>query len=93
MEILNKLCLRDFSRLHPRSRRALARWLEITEAARWRHMTDVQADFASAEEVKGWVIFNLHGNAYRLVTVIRFPQQQVIIHQAMTHAEYDRWKP
>jgi mRNA interferase HigB len=90
MEILNKLCLRDFSRLHPRSRSPLARWLEITEAARWR---DVQADFASAEDVKGWVVFNLHGKAYRLVTVIRFPQQQVIIHQAMTHADYDRCKP
>ncbi len=93
MDIRNRQLIRDFARRHPRSRSPLGRWEDITSAAVWRNVLDVQASFPSAEDVRGWIVFNIHGNAYRLAAFIRYPQQQVIVHRIMTHSQYDRWQP
>jgi mRNA interferase HigB len=93
MEVLNLEVLAAFSKKHPLARKPLSRWLELTGFAQWNSVTDVQKNFKTAEDVKGYVVFNIHGNAYRLIAVIRYPKKQVIVHEALTHAEYDRWKP
>jgi mRNA interferase HigB len=40
------------------------------------------------------VVFNIGGNAYRLVAAIHYNKQVVYVLRIMTHAEYDRgeWK-
>lgn len=39
-------------------------------------------------------IFNIAGNAYRLITAIHYNSGKVFVLRFMTHAEYDRqtWK-
>jgi mRNA interferase HigB len=93
MEILNREAIALFARKYSRSRNALCRWLDITGAASWKNILDVQRDFNSAEDVKGYVVFNIHGNDYRLITVIRYLKKQVFVHEVFTHPRYDRWKP
>jgi mRNA interferase HigB len=40
------------------------------------------------------VIFDIAGNRYRLIAIIRYDLEQVDIETILTHAEYDRdkWK-
>ena len=38
-----------------------------------------------------YTVFNIGGNKARLITVIRYNAQQVVIHEVLTHAEYDVW--
>jgi len=38
-----------------------------------------------------YTIFNIKGNAYRLVAAIHYNRQKVYIRHVFTHAEYDRW--
>ena len=36
-----------------------------------------------------FTVFNIDGNKARLIAIIRYNSQQVVIHQVLTHAEYD----
>lgn len=38
-----------------------------------------------------YTVFNIGGNKVRLITVMRYNAQQVVIHEVLTHAEYDVW--
>jgi len=92
VEIINREALTVFAKRHSLSRKPLSRWVDITIAAVWTNIIDVQKDFKSAEDVKGYVVFNIHGN-YRLICVIRLDKKQVFVHEMFTHPEYDKWQP
>jgi mRNA interferase HigB len=93
VEIINREALTVFAKRQSLSRKPLSRWIDITTAALWTSVIDVQTDFKSAEDVKGYVVFNIHGNNYRLISMIRYDKKQVIVHEMLTHSEYDRWQP
>lgn len=38
-----------------------------------------------------YTVFNIGGNKVRLITIMRYKAQQVVIHKVLTHAEYDLW--
>ena len=38
-----------------------------------------------------FTIFNIGGNKTRLITIMQYRFKQVIIHEVLTHAEYDAW--
>lgn len=38
-----------------------------------------------------YTVFNIGGNKARLITIVRYKAQQVVIHKVLTHAEYDSW--
>ena len=38
-----------------------------------------------------FTVFNIGGNKTRLITIMRYKHQQVVIHEVLTHAEYDAW--
>lgn len=93
MEINNLRAIRQFQTKHPDSRAALERWITITKAAVWKRIIDVQCSFPSAEDVKGWAVFNIKGNDFRLITSIAYFEQEVNVHEILTHQQYNRWKP
>jgi mRNA interferase HigB len=43
---------------------------------------------------KKFVVFNVGGNKYRIVAIVNFKGQIVIVEVALTHKQYDkgRWK-
>jgi mRNA interferase HigB len=57
-------------------------------------LVDVRADFPHADAVDISMVFNLGGNKYRLVSVIKYRWRIVYIRHILTHAEYDegKWK-
>lgn len=84
---------------HASSEEVLRRWYKVVDKAYWKNWADVKATFPHADLVRGYsgttlVVFNVGGNAYRLVVRVLFEYGRVYIKRVMTHAEYskDRWK-
>ena len=38
-----------------------------------------------------FTVFNIGDNKARLIAIMRYKSQQVVIHEVLTHAEYDAW--
>jgi mRNA interferase HigB len=93
VEIINESDLHSFCKRHSNARSPVANWIDITKAAVWKTFADVRETFRTADYIKDFVIFDVGGNNFRLITSISYPQQRVYVLQMMTHAEYDRWKP
>ena len=80
-----------FSRKHRDAAAPLARWCREVAAVEWSGPQAIREMFAAASfRPSNRVIFNLKGNAYRLVVRVNFPLQQVIVEWIGTHAEYNR---
>jgi mRNA interferase HigB len=72
-------------------------WTSVVERVRWHNFTEVRCFFTDADNVNGYVIFNIRQNRYRLVTVIHYAKTtealktdgHVYIRSFLTHKEYD----
>jgi mRNA interferase HigB len=64
------------------------------EKTEFHSFAELRTAFPSADKVQDWIVFNIGGNKYRLITVIHFNRSRVYIRHVLTHAEYDRgdWK-
>lgn len=75
----------------------LAVWVSIIKQVRWTSFVDVRSTFSDADNVDGYVIFNVRRNRYRLITVIHYAGERdnkptmghVYIRSFLTHREYD----
>ena len=94
MEILNSNAITQFAQKHPLSRKPLSRWIDICAIATWNNILDIQRHFKTAEDVKGYVVFNIHGNDYRLIARVNYKTKRVFILHILTHVEYSKgdWK-
>lgn len=72
----------------------LMNWYRITKAADWGSLPDVRRDFAHADIVGRRMVFNIHGNDYRLIARVNYVTKRVFILHILTHAEYSKggWK-
>ena len=94
MRIISKAAINEFSKTHKDAVESLLHWYGVTKRAAWRHLVDVRADFPHADAVDIFTVFNIGGNKYRLVSVIKYRWRIVYIRHILTHAEYDegKWK-
>lgn len=89
MRIITTRTVREYGIQHPKAQTALARWLLVAEHAEWHSLADIRRDFNSADYVtNGRYVFNICGNHYRLVVVIRLLPGIIYIRWFGTHAEY-----
>lgn len=73
------------------SRIALERWYNIALNAQWHNFSEIREDFPTADYVGNQhYVFNIRGNNYRLVVVVKFTVGRIFIRFVGTHAEYDR---
>lgn len=69
----------------------LQRWFEIAENAEWHNFAEMRADFPSVDSVGNQhYVFNIGGNKFRLVFVVKFVMGYVFIRFVGTHSEYDK---
>jgi mRNA interferase HigB len=69
---------------------ALDSWFQEARQAEWKSSSDVKASYANASIVGAdRVVFNIKGNAYRLVTAVDYRRAIVFIKWLGTHKEYD----
>jgi len=82
---------------YPDAANEIKAWVRIVEAVRWHNFAEVRRTFKDADYVDGYVIFNIRGNRYRLITVIHYAkttdevktQGHVYIRSFLTHREYN----
>jgi mRNA interferase HigB len=65
-------------------------YVPIARAAVWPHLPTVKETFPSADYAPetGTIIFDIGGNNYRLISVVGFERQAILIEEVLTHAEY-----
>jgi mRNA interferase HigB len=93
MEIVSHRRLKEFYQLrgHEDARIALERWYDIAQKAAWKNLSDIKADFSTVDYVGNQhYVFNIRGNNYRLVVVIKFTIGYMYIRFVGTHEEYDK---
>jgi mRNA interferase HigB len=93
MRIVSHKRLKDFFEMKGRedSRVALERWYHIALKAEWKNLPDVKVDFSSTDYTGNQhYVFNIKGNKYRLVVVIKFIMGYIYIRFVGTHEEYNK---
>ena len=93
MRIISHRKLRDFyeSKGREDSKIVLERWYQIAEEAEWKNFSDIRVAFPNADYVGNQhYVFNIKGNNYRLIVVIKFTINRIFIRFVGTHKEYDK---
>lgn len=90
MHIISRKALRQFGERYPDSQTALARWFKIVQQTDFSNFAELRAAFPAADKVADWIVFNIGGNKYRLITSVHFNRGKVYIRHVLTHAEYAR---
>ena len=69
-------------------------WYRIAKKATWKNLVELRQHLPTADLVGNFVVFNIKGNAYRLIAEVFFASQIILVRHVLTHAEYDKggWK-
>jgi len=94
LRIISKRKLREFWEEHTDAEDPLLDWYNVTRKSSWQNLAGVRRSFRRADPVGDCTVFNIKGNDYRLITVIRYKVQRVYTLHVLTHKEYDKekWK-
>jgi mRNA interferase HigB len=86
--------IRDFCQLHPEAKEALDRWYQLVKKTDFQSFAQLKQFFPSADLVHNFVVFNIGGNKYRLIALIKYELKRLFIRYVLTHKEYDqeKWK-
>lgn len=94
MHVISRKKLLEASRKHADLSAPLDAWYRIAKKAIWRNLVEVRRVFPTADAAGKFTIFNIKGNAYRLITEINYASGRVFLRYVLTHAEYSKgdWK-
>lgn len=91
MRVIKRQTLINYYAIHPQAENALEDWYKKTTEAEWHSLADIRQTFNSVDYVGNQhYVFNIKGNDFRLVVVIKFTPRQVFVRFVGTHAEYDK---
>lgn len=89
--IFAKSTLRLFWEKYPDSEQNLKTWYDTAMSSEWKTPADVKTSYATASILKDCrIVFNIKGNAYRLVAKFNYEKQWIFIRYIGTHSEYDK---
>ncbi len=95
MRVIARKALRDFYGKHTDAKASLEAWFQETTLARWNGPQEIKRRYPPADILTdilpgNRVVFNIKGNAHRLIVKIHYNTGTVFIRFVGTHAEYDR---
>jgi mRNA interferase HigB len=91
MRVIAVKTLKQFWEKYPEAKGALLAWYDEVSAREWKSPGDMKTQYGSASIVGGKrVIFNIHGNKYRLIVDVEFKFKIVFVVWFGTHKEYDK---
>ncbi len=91
MRIISKKILREFWGVHADAEQSLKAWHAKVKLAEWKTSSDIKTDYRNASFVaNNRVIFNIKGNAYRLVAAVNYDFGIIYIRFMGSHKEYDK---
>ncbi|MBK7675859.1 MAG: type II toxin-antitoxin system HigB family toxin [Candidatus Accumulibacter sp.] len=91
MHIISLKMLRDFWHRHPEAEQSLRNWHTVAENSRFADFADLRQSFGSADYVPPYTVFDVGGNNYRVVVIVRYRDGKMFVRWVMTHREYDDW--
>jgi mRNA interferase HigB len=68
----------------------LTTWLSVAQQAAWKSLPEVRRTWRDTDYVSGITIFNIKGNSYRLLALVNYAAQTLIVKEVLTHAVYSR---
>ena len=93
MRIIAKRTLREFwdsDSDYLDSKGPLESWHDEVKRVDWSTPQEVKAQYGTASILKdSRVVFNIHGNKYRLIVKINYTYRVVYIRFVSTHKQYD----
>lgn len=97
MHVVTRRHLYEAEQKYPDAAGEIRTWYKIVSAARWRNFVEVRQIFSDADDVDGYVIFNVRHNRYRLATIIHYARGKedrstmghIYIRSFLTHREYN----
>ena len=100
MHIISRRRLKEYADEHADAARPLDDWYDAASRADWQSIQDVRQVFPHADggvkvrSGRNVTVFNIGGNAHRLITDIHYNRGKVYILMLMTHATYGKnhWK-
>jgi mRNA interferase HigB len=93
MHVISFKKLREYFEKETNSKVALQDWFKRAKKAEWDNYSDLKNTFNSADNVgNNRYVFNIKGNHYRVVAIVRFSIKRVFIRWVGNHSEYNRIK-
>lgn len=93
MRIISRAALREFWQQprHAHAEQALKSWYDEAKQANWRTPQQIKQLYRNASFItNNRVVFNIHGNKYRLIVAINYDFSVSYIRFVGTHNEYDK---
>ena len=91
VRIFAKSTLREFWERFPDTEQYLKTWYDTAMNSTWKSPADVKQSYANASILKeSRIVFNIKGNAYRLVAKFNFEKNWIFVRFIGTHKEYDK---
>jgi len=91
MVVIAYAALRNFYVKHPDAEDALNNWYRLVEKADWGNFHQMKTVFNSVDAVgNDRYVFNIRGNVYRIVVIVKFRSRTVYIRFVGTHVAYDK---
>ena len=91
MHVISLKILREFWRKHPEAEQPLRHWHSVAEHSRFADFAHLRESFGSADYVAPYTVFDVGGNNYRVVVIVRYREGKLFVRWVMTHREYDDW--
>ena len=91
MHVISKHALIAFWLKHPTARAPLEAWYRLIKTGNYFNFNELKRTFNSADYVSPYVVFDVGGNNFRVISALHYDRQKLYIRDVFTHTEYDRW--
>ena len=76
MHVVTRKYSSEAEEQYPDAAREIRAWHKFASGARWRNFLEIRQVFKDADDVDGYVVFNIRQNRYRLVTIIHYAREK-----------------
>lgn len=93
MRVLSRAVLKEFwdQPQYSDSEQKIKAWYDEAKHASWHTPQDIKALYGNASFIaNNRVVFNIHGNKYRLIVAINYKFSMCYIRFIGTHVQYDK---
>ena len=91
MRVIAISTLRAFWEKHPDAQTPLRAWYALASRAQWKSPADIKKAYRNASfTANNRVVFNVKGNDYRLVVLVRYDKGLLFVKFVGTHAQYNK---
>jgi mRNA interferase HigB len=89
--IIARKTLNEYGEKYPEAKIALQKWYHELVDSDFKNFNELKKTYSAASIVADdRVVFNIHGNKYRLVVRINFQYKAIQVKWFGTHSEYDK---